>query len=127
MNVPRNLLLLLGLCAVAACERQDAISTAGNASEVVFNRGNGGEPATLDPHRNEDDGGANILRDLYEGLTTENVAAEVVPGAAESWEISLDGLVYSYVNRHLVKPYMRGFEANIMNRNYSRYYRIERN
>ena len=111
----------------AACEREEAVPAAAPPSEVVSSRDSGGDPATLDPHRNEDDGGANILRDLYEGLTTENVAAEVVPGAAESWEISLDGLVYSYVNRHLVKPYVRGFEANIMNRNHSRYYRIERN
>ena len=99
MNSLRNLVLPLSLCALAACEQQDAISPAGDASAVVLNRGNGGEPSTLDPHRNEDDGGANILRDLYEGLTSEGVAAEVVPGAAESWEVGADGLIYTFALR----------------------------
>jgi oligopeptide transport system substrate-binding protein len=92
----RNLVLLLSIGCLAACGQQDATTEAADASAVVLNRGNGGEPGTLDPHRNEEDGGGNILRDLYEGLTTEDVAAQVVPGAAESWEISADGLVYTF-------------------------------
>ena len=99
MNSLRNLVLPLSLCALAACEQQDAISPASDASAIVLNRGNGGEPGTLDPHRNEEDGGANILRDLYEGLTSEGVAAQVVPGTAESWEVSSDGLIYTFALR----------------------------
>ncbi len=99
MNSLRNLVLPLSLCVLAACGQQDATSPASDASAIVLNRGNGGEPGTLDPHRSEDDGGANILRDLYEGLTSEGAAAEVVPGTAESWEVSADGLIYTFALR----------------------------
>ena len=96
MAFVRNLILVFSVGCLAACGQQDAISPANDASLVVLNRGNGGEPSTLDPHRNEDDGGGNILRDLYEGLTTDDPAAQVVPGTASSWEISADGLVYTF-------------------------------
>jgi oligopeptide transport system substrate-binding protein len=35
--------------------------------------------------------------------------------------------IYFYVNKHLVKPHVKGFQANIMNRNQSRHLRVERN
>ena len=35
--------------------------------------------------------------------------------------------MYFYVSKHLVKPHVRGYEPNIMDRNYSQHYRIERN
>lgn len=63
---------------------------------MVFHRGNGAEPDTLDPHRSEETSSSEILRDLYEGLTTETVDSEVVPGAASSWSISDDGTVYTF-------------------------------
>ena len=65
-------------------------------SAVVFHRGNGAEPDTLDPHRSEGTGSAEILRDLYEGLTTETVDSDVTPGVAERWTISDDGTVYTF-------------------------------
>ncbi len=34
--------------------------------------------------------------------------------------------LYFYVSKHLVKPHVRGYEANIMNHNMSRHYRIQR-
>jgi oligopeptide transport system substrate-binding protein len=66
------------------------------AKEQVLHRGNGSEPGSLDPHRSEGVPAAHILRDLYEGLTTEEVDATIVPGAAERWEISADGTVYTF-------------------------------
>jgi oligopeptide transport system substrate-binding protein len=35
--------------------------------------------------------------------------------------------MYFYTNKHLVKPYVHGFRANIMDHNYSRHLRVERN
>jgi len=66
---------------------------------VTFHRGNGAEPATLDPHRAEDSASFEILRDLYEGLTTGTVEAKVVPGTAESWDVSPDGLTWTFTLR----------------------------
>lgn len=64
--------------------------------EIVFRRGNIAEPDTLDPHRSEETSAFHVLRDLYEGLTSETVRAEVAPGAAERWEVSDDGLRWTF-------------------------------
>lgn len=66
------------------------------AAEVVYNRGNAGEPKTLDQHQTSIDIESNVLKDLYEGLVAYNPKGEVVPGAAESWTISNDGTVYTF-------------------------------
>ncbi|MGX5834322.1 ABC transporter substrate-binding protein [Aeromonas piscicola] len=49
-------------------------------------KGNGSEPATLDPQKVEGTPESAILRDLFEGLVTSGSKGEVVPGVAESWE-----------------------------------------
>lgn len=69
------------------------------AQEQVLHRGNGTEPQTLDPHRAEGVPSSNILRDLFEGLVAEAPNGELIPGAAESWEISEDGLIYTFTLR----------------------------
>jgi oligopeptide transport system substrate-binding protein len=71
------------------------MATAASA-EVVYHRGNTAEPETLDQHLTSTVYEAHILRDLYQGLAAHNAKAEVVPGAAESWEISDDGLTYTF-------------------------------
>ena len=65
--------------------------TGAAAAEVVYNRGNAGEPETLDVHKTSTVRESHILRDLYEGLVIHNAKGEVIPGAAEKWEISDDG------------------------------------
>lgn len=69
------------------------------AAEQVIHIGNGAEPQTLDPHRAEGVPSSNILRNLFEGLTVEAANGEVIPGAAERWDISEDGLVYTFYLR----------------------------
>lgn len=49
-------------------------------------KGNGSEPATLDPQKVEGTPESAILRDLFEGLVSSGPKGEVVPGVAESWE-----------------------------------------
>lgn len=69
------------------------------ATEQVLHIGNGAEPQTLDPHRAEGVPASNILRDLFEGLTIEAPDGAVIPGVAERWERSDDGLVYTFYLR----------------------------
>ena len=69
------------------------------AEEQALHRGNGTEPQTLDPHRAEGVPSSNILRDLFEGLVAEAPDGELIPGAAESWAISEDGLTYTFTMR----------------------------
>jgi oligopeptide transport system substrate-binding protein len=72
------------------------------AEQVVF-RGNGEEPETLDPHLAVGVPSSHILRDLFEGLTTESAEGDIIPGAALRWNISRDARTYTfYLRRDLV-------------------------
>jgi oligopeptide transport system substrate-binding protein len=66
------------------------------AEVQVLHRGNGAEPQTLDPHRGEGVPSSNLHRDLFEGLTIEAPDGAVIPGVAESWEISDEGTAYTF-------------------------------
>jgi oligopeptide transport system substrate-binding protein len=61
-----------------------------------LHRAGTGDPATLDPHRFEDPWEATIIMDLFQGLTTFTPDMQVVPGQAESWHVSDDGLTYTF-------------------------------
>ena len=65
----------------------------------VLNIHNGGDPTSLDPHKLSGDWENRIAGDIFEGLVTEDVNAEPVPGQAESWEVSDDGLTYTFTLR----------------------------
>ena len=69
------------------------------AEQQVLHRGNGQEPQTLDPHLADGVPAANILRDLFEGLTAESADGRIVPGVAMRWNISRDGLTYTFYLR----------------------------
>jgi oligopeptide transport system substrate-binding protein len=66
------------------------------AATQVLHLGNGADPQTLDPHRAEGVPASDILRDLFEGLTSEAPDGRIIPGAAESWSISKNGLQYTF-------------------------------
>jgi oligopeptide transport system substrate-binding protein len=73
------------------------VMTAGGAfAETVLNRGNSADPESLDPHKTSTVYEANILRDLFTGLTAQDAKAQVIPGAAESWKVSDDGKTYTF-------------------------------
>ncbi len=61
-----------------------------------MHRGSGGEPSSLDPAQALDTFSFEILRDLFEGLTSESPDGTVIPGAASSWTISESGLSYEF-------------------------------
>lgn len=63
---------------------------------ATYLRGNDGNPETLDQHKTSTVAEANILRELYEGLVVYTSNAEIMPGVAESWEVSDDGTVYTF-------------------------------
>ncbi len=69
------------------------------AEDQTVIRGNGEEPQTLDPHQAEGTPSANILRDLFEGLTTEAPDGDIIPGAAIRWNISRDARTYTFYLR----------------------------
>ena len=66
------------------------------AQEQIFKRGIGSEPASLDPQKIEGSPGGFVARDLFEGLVTQDGNGNTIPGTAESWSVSDDGLVYTF-------------------------------
>lgn len=84
-----TLLKAAGLAAAVALG-----ATAADAQTLrVFN---GGEPASIDPHRVSGDWENRIVGDYLEGLMTEDAHAEPILGQAASYDISDDGLTYTF-------------------------------
>jgi oligopeptide transport system substrate-binding protein len=62
----------------------------------TFYFGNAAEPFTLDPTLSDSSWENYIIGDLMMGLTTEDAMARPVPGMAERWEASPDGLTWTF-------------------------------
>lgn len=60
----------------------------------------GATPATLDPQLNNATDGANVIQHLFVGLTMKDKNNAIVPGVAESWTVSDDGLVWTFKLRN---------------------------
>ena len=63
---------------------------------MIYHRGAAGDPETLDPQKTSTVVESDILLEMYEGLVTYDAKANIVPGVAESWTVSGDGLVYTF-------------------------------
>lgn len=71
--------------------------TAGQVSQAsTLTRGTIGDPDTLDPQIAMGGAAAPILHDLNIGLMTVDGHGRLVPGTAESWTVSEDGLSYTF-------------------------------
>ncbi len=71
-------------------------SGSGSTSRQTLRRGLGGEPSTLDPAKATDTFSIEVIRDLYEGLTSETPTGEVIPGVASSWTVEANGTQYTF-------------------------------
>jgi oligopeptide transport system substrate-binding protein len=57
----------------------------------------GGQPETVDPHMNSASDGSNYIKHMFEGLLAYDVnGAGIVLAAAESYEVSEDGLTWTF-------------------------------
>ncbi len=66
------------------------------AEEQVFHRGNGEEVESLDPAKVLSVQAANIIIDLYEGLTTADQSGKLILGQAKSYTVSKDLKTYTF-------------------------------
>ena len=57
------------------------------------------EPKTIDPSLNAQIYGVIYISHMFEGLTVRDKNNQIVPGVAESWDISSDGKVYTFFLR----------------------------
>lgn len=79
-----------------------AAEDAGVAETLVFAQG--AEPRGLDPAFVDDGESSKVIVNVYEGLLEyEKDSTEVLPCLAESWEISEDGLSYTFKLKQGVK------------------------
>ncbi|MFO1447056.1 MAG: peptide ABC transporter substrate-binding protein [Opitutaceae bacterium] len=90
------MLLLLAWALAAGCSRREPPVERGLREGVLY-RGNSSEPESLDPHLVRGAVEWTLVGSLFEGLVTaDQETLEPRPGAAERWEVSADGLVYTF-------------------------------
>jgi oligopeptide transport system substrate-binding protein len=92
MKSTRVSLLFVAILGLAACSGSGDTSQ----STSVLDRGMNTEPESLDAHKARSLQAADVLRDLGEGLVSFTATGELTPGAAESWDVSDDALVYTF-------------------------------
>ena len=130
----RNFLKVAGVGAaalgLAACGGSKSGSTAasGNASSAGSSTGSintagftvqyGSNPETLDPALNSAVDGGNTIITVFETLLIINENNETVPGQAESWTTSEDGLSWTFTMRDGLK-WSDGSELNAKDFEYS--------
>ena len=73
-----------------------ALAWAPASAEMIYHRGNTADPDSLDPSKASTTYEAHVLHDLFEGLVMPDAKANVMPGVAESWQISDDQTVYTF-------------------------------
>lgn len=66
---------------------------------LTFTIANGSEPMSLDPAQMQGTVEHRIFEALFEGLVSTDENGQPVPGVAESWQISDDGLTYTFTLR----------------------------
>lgn len=71
------------------------------SQELTYNLA--ADPETIDPQLNSTVGGSVILSNTFEGLVTFDEDLKPIPGTAESWDISEDGLVWTFHIREEAK------------------------
>lgn len=98
----RNVLLrsaaicLLAAAALAACGDSRPERAACPPGKRCLEMGNSFDPITLDPHKSTGTWEDHILSDVEMGLTQDTADGSTIPGMAERWETSPDGLVWTF-------------------------------
>ncbi|SNX53006.1 peptide ABC transporter substrate-binding protein [Thermoanaerobacterium sp. RBIITD] len=100
MIVIIGLVMLMALSAVlAGCGGSTSNSASnGSSDKQVLNLNLTQEPPTLDPQKATDVVSIDILNEVLDGLTRYNKDGKILPGSglAKSWDISKDGLTYTF-------------------------------
>lgn len=87
---------LLGLALLTACSKRETPVEAGIRTQTLH-LGNGAEPQSLDPHLVAAFTDQRIILALFEGLCAlDERTSQAIPAAAASWDVSPDGLTYTF-------------------------------
>jgi oligopeptide transport system substrate-binding protein len=91
----KKAVLLAALVALAGCQAAPQ-RPACPAGQRCLEYGNSSEPSTLDPHLASSVEEIRLIGDLMMGLTTDGPRSEPLPGMAERWTTSPDGLTWTF-------------------------------
>ncbi|MDP1875150.1 peptide ABC transporter substrate-binding protein [Phenylobacterium sp.] len=93
----RNLFLAaLAVAGLASCGPSGPNRPPCPAGKVCLHYGNTSDPATLDPHLSTGTWEDRIQSDMLIGLSQSGPDGKPIPGMAERWEISPDGLTWTF-------------------------------
>jgi oligopeptide transport system substrate-binding protein len=81
---------------LAACGGGGGNGSGDGDEAAVLRRGISAKVDTLDPHRSSAKWENIVISDMIVGLMTITPDREVIPGVAESWETSEDGLTWTF-------------------------------
>jgi oligopeptide transport system substrate-binding protein len=99
----RNVLILAAVALAAqACSPKAPARAPCPEGKVCLQIGNGADPISLDPHKVQGTWEHRLLLDNLIGLTQEDADGAAVPGMAERWETSEDGLTWTFYLREAV-------------------------
>jgi len=91
----RLAVISLVLLAIVGCKRESRAES--GARRQILHIGNGAEPKELDPGQQSTEVEYVIDSALFEGLTNiANDGEGILPGVAETWEITPDGKTYTF-------------------------------
>jgi len=103
---PISVVLAIALCAalvLVGCAKKSTGGTTSTANDT-FTYAQGADPRGLDPALVDDGESSKVISNIYEGLLKYAAdSTKVEPSLAESWEISPDGLSYTFKLRQGVK------------------------
>lgn len=92
----KNILLYLAMVLfILSCGIGNGSKTEDGVLYINF----GPETKTIDPAINIAVDGSIYIAHAFEGLTTKDKNNDIIPGVAESWDISEDGLTYTFYIR----------------------------
>ncbi len=95
MKIAAFALAALAALTLAGCS-QKGVRAPCPSGKVCLEAGNGSDPVSLDPHKITGTWEDRIDGDMFIGLTQSDIAGNVIPGMAQTWETSPDGLTWTF-------------------------------
>ena len=105
LNITLLLAAIVAVGLVLGCGGEEGPASGASSSGDAETRDGGSgnvfrrlwqEPPTLDPHEAGDVTSAGVLVEVFSGLVTLNTSLQVAPDLAERWDVSEDGLTYTF-------------------------------
>lgn len=96
-----SMAVLFAVTALCSCSKDEDITLTAAISE---------DPLCLDPQIADTDSAKTIINNCFEGLVRLDENYKIIPGVAERWEVSSDGLTYTFhlrsdTNWQILKSY----------------------